>query len=425
MQDHPVLGQVALGFSPIIDRQRHVVATRLTVFAEPGSTPPDALALLYLLGEVWPVSAGGGDLALTLRALDGPAASRGAAASQVATPPVSLNVADESLLGAVLAQQPGPQLMVEVPAFMAGDATYLQTLRQLQASATPMLIKGRPLAPLAPEVLACFSHAILHAGEERRVAVAQGVGARRVTTWQADVRTTADADAAFARGVAAVVGWPFDDPPPAAAGRGKRTGNAQVVLELIQGVEREDPVSRLEAVLMRDPTLAFKLMRYLNSPAFGLTVEINSFSHALMLLGYQRLKRWLALLLASSSQAPNARPMVYAAVCRGMLLEELARGRGDATVGGEMFICGLFSLLDRLLEQPWSELMRDLPVPDTVRQALCGEGGPYLPYLQLVQAIEQESAFDIREMAGRLLLSATEVNRALLMALQAARQLDG
>ena len=57
MQDHPVLGQVALGYSPIIDRQRNVVATRLTVFAEPGSTPPDALALLYLLGRSRPAVA--------------------------------------------------------------------------------------------------------------------------------------------------------------------------------------------------------------------------------------------------------------------------------------------------------------------------------------------------------------------------------
>jgi len=425
MQDHPVLGQVALGYSPIIDRQRNVAATRLTVFVEPGGAPPDALALLYMLGEVWPGAAGGGELALTLRDLDGAASSRDGPASQVAMPPVSLNVADEALLCAVLAQQPGPQLMVEVPAFMAGDAKHLETLRQLHAAGTPLLIKGRPLAPLAPEVLSCFGHAIVHVGEDRRDAATPGGGARRVITWQAGVRTTVDADAAFRLGSSAVVGWPFDDPPPAAVGRGKRSGNAQVVLELIHGIEREDPVSRLEAVLMRDPTLAFKLMRYLNSPAFGLTVEINSFSHALMLLGYQRLKRWLALLLASSSQAPNARPMVYAAVRRGMLLEELARGRGDATVCGEMFICGLFSLLDRLLEQPWSELMRNLPVPETVRQALCGEGGPYLPYLQLVQAIEQESVFDIREVAGRLLLSATEVNRALLTALQAARQLDG
>ena len=72
----------------------------------------------------------------------------------------------------------------------------------------------------------------------------------------------------------------------------------------------------------------------------------------------------------------------------------------------EMFICGVFSLLDRLMEQPLPELLRSVPVPDPVQQALRGEGGPYLPYLQLVQAIEQESVFDIREGSERLLLSA-------------------
>ena len=78
-------------------------------------------------------------------------------------------------------------------------------------------------------------------------------------------------------------------------------------------------------MLKRDPTLAFRLMRYLNSPAFGLSVEINSFGHALMLLGYQRLKRWLALLLASASTDVNMKPVMYAAVRRGLLMEELVR----------------------------------------------------------------------------------------------------
>ena len=187
------------------------------------------------------------------------------------------------------------------------------------------------------------------------------------------------------------------------------------MIELINGVDREAPVSQLEAVLKRDPTLAFRLMRYLNSPAFGLRVEINSFGHALMMLGYQRLKRWLALLLASSAKGVNARPVMYAAVRRGLLMEELGRDQGDAEMRGEMFICGVFSLLDRLLQQPFSELLSSLPVPDRVQQALrndAGDGGPYMPYLQLVQAIEQESLFDIREHAETLMLGTAAVNRA-------------
>ena len=183
-------------------------------------------------------------------------------------------------------------------------------------------------------------------------------------------------------------------------------------------------MSRLEAILKRDPTLAFRLMRYLNSPAFGLKVEISSFGHALMLLGYQRLKRWLALLLASSSKDANAKPSMYAALRRGLLMEELVRHNGDAELRGEMFICGVFSLLDRLLQQPLDELLSSLPVPERVRQALSGEGGAHLPYLDLVRAIEQESVLEIRECTERLFMGPAEVNRALLAALRAARQLD-
>ena len=108
-------------------------------------------------------------------------------------------------------------------------------------------------------------------------------------------------------------------------------------------------------------------------------------------------------------------------------MEELARGNGDAEMRSEMFICGVFSLLDRLLQQPFNELLRSVPVPERVQQTLRGEGegGAYQPYLALVMAIEQEAVFDIRECTERLLLGAAEVNRAVLTALRSARQLDG
>jgi EAL and modified HD-GYP domain-containing signal transduction protein len=198
----------------------------------------------------------------------------------------------------------------------------------------------------------------------------------------------------------------------------------QVVMSLISAVDKEAPVSQLEAILKRDPTLAFRLMRYLNSPAFGLSVEINSFGHALMLLGYQRLKRWLALLLASSSKDVNAKPLLFAAVRRGLLMEELVRQQGDAELRGELFICGVFSLLDRLLGQPMAELLASVPVPERVAQALRSEGGPHAPLLALVQAVEAAAAYDIREQAEALLIAPGELNRAVLAALAAARQLD-
>jgi len=118
------------------------------------------------------------------------------------------------------------------------------------------------------------------------------------------------------------------------------------------------------------------------------------------------------------------KPVMFAAVRRGLIMEELVKGSGDAELRGELFICGVFSLLDRLLGQPFSDLLRSVPVPDRVRQALLGEDGPFLPYLELVQAIEQESVIDVRERAERLFIAPAEINRALLAALASASQLE-
>jgi c-di-GMP phosphodiesterase len=429
MQEHPVLAQLTLGYSPMIDRQRSVVATRLTIFPERPDAVPDIGALLAALAEVWPPApaedAAPTELSLNLRPLDpaNVAASAGAG-PKAALPPVALNIAGEAMLGALMDAAPGPHLMIEVPAFMAADARHAQTLKALAAAGSTLLIKGRPLAELPRELLPCFARSIVDAGEERRSAAAAAPGARAIGTVVAGVRSLAAMDAALQAGAVATLGWPIEDPPPPPSARKSVPQDVQVVLELISGVDRELPVPRLEAVLKKDPTLAFRLLRYLNSPAFGLSVEINSFAHALMMLGYQRLKRWLALLLASSAKDSHAKPIMFAAVRRGMMMEELVRSNGDAEMRGEMFICGVFSLLDRLLRQPFDELLKSVPVPERVQQALLDDAGPFQPYLALVRAIEQESLFDIRESAERLFMTPAEVNRALLTALAAARQLD-
>ena len=424
-QAHPVLGQVALGYSPLIDRQRAVVATRITVSPAMSDGAPDGTALLRALDEVWPVEAPGGDLKLTLRPLD--AATVGNAAAPRA--PLVLNIAHEGLLRGVMeALATGgaaTQRMLEVPAFMASDAAHKAALRALREAGCTLLLKGRPTTPLAAEVLACFAHSIIEIDDDRRSATPPVSGMRQVSGVYAGVRTRAQVDTAFERGAVAVLGWQFDDPPPAPRGRAAPVpADLKVVLELIAGVDREDPVPKLEATLKRDPTLAFRLLRYLNSPAFGMRVEINSFGHAIMLLGYQKLKRWLALLLASSTKDAKARPLMHAAVRRGLIMEELVRPQHDAELQGEAFICGVFSLLDRLLQQPLDELLASVPVAERVALALRDEGGPLLPFLELVRAMESESAFDIRECADRLLIGPGEASRALLTGLRAARQLD-
>jgi len=396
MNAHPVLGQVALGYSPMIDRHRAVTALRVTVFPVRPDASPKAGDLLAAIAETWPADAGR----------------------------VSLNIVGENLLQELLNTELPLNMMVEVPAFMAADPAHTEALQTLHARGNTLLIKGRPLTPLPRDALPCFAYSIIDLSDERRDgSPAPGGVSRNIPHVQGEVRTLGQMNDAFARGAIAVLGWPIDD---AVVSSGKQSAqpDLQAIVELINRVDRQEPVERLEAVMKNDPTMAFKLMRYINSPAFGLSVEITSFRHAIMLLGYQRLKRWLALLLASASRDVNMKPVIYAAVRRGLLMEELVREHGDPEKRGELFICGVFSLLDRMMRQPFAELLQTIPVPDGVRAALADDDGPYFPYLEMVRAIESASIYDIRTAADTMLLAVAEVNRAVLRALAAARQLD-
>jgi EAL and modified HD-GYP domain-containing signal transduction protein len=195
------------------------------------------------------------------------------------------------------------------------------------------------------------------------------------------------------------------------------------VVDLMQRVDRQEPAEKLEAVVKNDPTLAFRLMRYLNSPGFGLSVEISSFRHALMILGYQRLKRWLALLVTSAIDDPDMKPLMQLAVRRGLLMEEIARPSGDDALRNELFICGVFSTLDRMIGQSFEQLLKTIPVQESVAQALAHDSGPCAPFLALARAVEAESAYDTREAAEALMLSVGDVNRALAKSLVHAHSL--
>ncbi len=280
MLDVAILGQVALGYSPFIDRNRAVAATRLSVYPLRPDASLDVAQLLHAVGDVWPASGG----------------------------KVSLNVVSESLLHDLLRASPSANLMVEVPNFMASDAANVASLVRLHSAGNTLLLKGRPNAELPREVLPCFKYSIIDLADERRIGEAANAPAgvtRSIPHVQSGVRTVPDMEAAFARGAHAVLGWPIDD---TLSGTAARTGkpvaqpDQQVIVELIHRVDNEEPIDRLENTLKRDPSLAFKLLRYINSPAFGLRVEVSSFRHAIMLLGYQRLKRWLALLLGHRQQ---------------------------------------------------------------------------------------------------------------------------
>ena len=217
-------------------------------------------------------------------------------------------------------------------------------------------------------------------------------------------------------------GWFFlHGNPPA---KSLSPGHAQIV-RLLNLVRNNGEIRDIEAVLKQDVALSFKLLRYINSAGFGLMVEIQSFRHAVSILGYDALNKWLSLLLVTASRDPSAPALMQTAIARGRFMEEIGGGFFDAVERDNLFITGAFSLLHTLLGTSIQTLLEEMNLPPRVSEALLYGQGDFAPFLHLAQCCESFDPKALQAAVDQLHLGCEQVNRAQLVGLGFADSLHG
>lgn len=190
-----------------------------------------------------------------------------------------------------------------------------------------------------------------------------------------------------------------------------------LLLDLLRLVQNDADTPEIVKAIKRDPVLGFRILRYLNSPALGLSCRIESLSQALTILGRQRLTRWLAVLLFSVREPDFGDWLaIESALTRGRLMELLGQHAAPGKGHDALFLVGIFSCLDRLLRRPLAEILADIPLADDIRAALLDRNGPYAPLLAVAEAgdaADLQRMASAAEMAG---VNAEHVNSALLAA---------
>lgn len=270
---------------------------------------------------------------------------------------------------------------------------------------------GRNLSPYASYVEVTFNGLDV-ASQARTYAAAKHAALRMVGR---PVASWADFDACAALGLDAFVGKLHLTPRPGNPVKGMNPTQT-TILQLMQMVQNNDDVPKLEGVLKRDPALTYKLLRYINTAGFGAGREVQSLRQAIGLLGYAPLYRWLVLLLATASSSGYSPVLMETAVVRGRLAELLGQQFLGKSAAENLFVTGMFSLLDRLLGLTMQEVLDTIQLPDEVVQALTTRQGCYGPYLALAEACELNSTL-VASMAQQLEIGPSEVNLAHLSAL--------
>jgi c-di-GMP phosphodiesterase len=139
-----------------------------------------------------------------------------------------------------------------------------------------------------------------------------------------------------------------------------------------------------------DVSISYRLLRMLNSPAFSFVQKIASIRQAVLMLGWRQMQNWLRLLLLTDLPASEkAVEQAHIAVQRARFLELCAGQTTPMEDGDALFLLGLFSLLDAMLDTPMQEITPHLALDAELQAALCRREGRYAPWLELLQALER------------------------------------
>lgn len=145
----------------------------------------------------------------------------------------------------------------------------------------------------------------------------------------------------------------------------------------------------VEDLLKGDPVLVYKLLRYLNSWLVAVRSEIHSIREAIALLGEKEFRRWISVLAVVAMASDKPHELIRTALTRAFFCESLARALAIPSQSSDLFLMGLLSVTDAILDRPMEQVLASLPIAPAVRIALCGGANNYRDVYDLMLAYER------------------------------------
>jgi EAL and modified HD-GYP domain-containing signal transduction protein len=181
-------------------------------------------------------------------------------------------------------------------------------------------------------------------------------------------------------------------------------------------------VHAIENLVKGEASLCYRLLRYLNSAAFGFASEIHSVRHALSILGEKEVRRWIRLVASLGAGQDKASDLVLAALVRARFCELLSPKiqHGDS----DLFLMGMLSLMDTILEIPMRQVLDNVPIDQESKAVLLGVTGRLWPFYQLMLAQESGEWTAVKKLTSQLQLSENDASEAYWQAMQWARQVS-
>ncbi|MGH9475318.1 MAG: EAL and HDOD domain-containing protein [Terriglobales bacterium] len=194
-------------------------------------------------------------------------------------------------------------------------------------------------------------------------------------------------------------------------------------LRFLEAIHRPDlDLQYLEKLIRSEESFVFKLLRYLNSPIFGFRHDIRSIQHAITLLGEKEVRRWASMVAITTLASDKPDEIALTSLRRAFMCELLAELAGMAGKKDSLFLVGLLSTIDAILDRPLGEILAQLPINDDIKSALLDGRNEMASVLQLTEAYDRANWREVLDLAQTLRLAETKILPAYMMALALSRK---
>lgn len=158
-------------------------------------------------------------------------------------------------------------------------------------------------------------------------------------------------------------------------------------LELMNIVNDVDfELTKAADVIGRDTALVVSLLEMVNRIA--VKSEVTSIRHAAALLGQRELKKWINTVITKELCADSPNEITRVSLFRAKFMECLAPAFGLAMKSSELFLMGLFSVLDIILSMPMENALDKVNVSRDIREALLNHKGEFADVYDFMTAYE-------------------------------------
>ena len=179
--------------------------------------------------------------------------------------------------------------------------------------------------------------------------------------------------------------------------------NKYIALKILEKInENEIDFDDIGSLILKDVGLSYKILKLINSASLGVRHKTNSIRYALVFLGEKEIIKWFYVVLLNELTQDGPQELINLALIRAKFCENICNNSKLNDQGFFAYITGMFSVMDAILGLSIETILKEVYLPEDVKDALISKNNSLSDILTLVVCYERGEWDKVLDLAKEL-----------------------